>query len=199
MEPVMADRREEILAADTALFSERGYADVGMVDIGAACNLSAAAIYLSFPSKGAVLDAVCTRFMQRVEDHLRAQLSALDDPSVRFRRRMFAHAQFVVEHRDELRVVRRDVEHLPSADQERIWEIVRWLMSFWIDDLLAVRTDLSRPEARVAAYAGLAVLQSIATYASQLPDADLVALLASIAGAAQLSQWPPESVGPTAH
>ncbi len=195
----MSERREEILAAAIALFSERGYAEVGMVDIGAACDMSAAAIYLSFASKTAVLDAVCTRFMLRVEAHLRSQLSALDDPRVRFRRRMLAHAEFVVAHRDELRVVRRDVEHLPEPDQARLRDVIRWLMSFWIEDLLVVRPELPRSEARVAAYAGLAVLQSIATQPSPVPDADLVQLLASMAAAAQLSQWPPEPMVKVAH
>ena len=101
----MPDRRAEIIAAATKLFSDRGYADVGMVDIAAACQLSTGALYLSFENKVALLDAVCLHFMAQVEAHLRASLSVGDDPSVRFERRMISHAQF---RRREPRSIARD-------------------------------------------------------------------------------------------
>lgn len=183
----MADRREDIINAAIGLFSERGYADVGMVDIGAACHLSAGALYLSFENKAALLYAVCTDFMRQVEEHLQAQLSTVVDTRARFERRMRAHAQFVVGHRDQLRVVRRDVEHLPRSYQAELWAGVNRLMSFWIDDLCVLRPALSHEQARVAAFAGLAVLQSIASAPSDLAPDDLVDLLAVAASAAQMA------------
>lgn len=183
----MADRREEIISAAIVLFSERGYADVGMVDIGSACHLSAGSLYLNFANKAALLNAVCTDFMTQVDEHLQSQLASLDDPHIRFERRMRAHAEFVVGHRDQLRVLRRDVEHLPRADRAQIWETVNRLMSCWIEDLTVVRPELSPDQARVAAFAGLAVLQSIATARPQLAEGELVDLLAAVAAAAQLA------------
>jgi AcrR family transcriptional regulator len=183
----MADRRQDIIDAAITLFAERGYAAVGMVDIGAACHLSAGALYLSFANKAALLDAVCTEFMRQVDEHLQLQLASLNDAHVRFERRMRSHAEFVVGHRDQLCVLRRDIEHLPRADQARIWGDVNQLMTGWIDDLMVVRPELPREQARVAAFAGLAALQSIATAPSQLAQAELVDLLAATAAAAQLA------------
>jgi AcrR family transcriptional regulator len=186
----VADRRAEIIAAAITLFSDRGYADVGMVDIAAACQLSTGALYLSFENKVALLDAVCIHFMAEVEAHLRTSLSVDDAPHVRFERRMTSHAQFVVENRDLLRVIRRDVEHLPRSSQSRIWADTNRLMRYWIEDLILVRPELSREDACIAAFAGLAVLQSTASFPSPVEPGALVTLLATAAAAAQLALPP---------
>ena len=190
----MTDRRAAIISAAISLFSRDGYAAVGMVDIGAACDLSAAALYLHFPSKAALLDAVCSDFMRKVDEHLQHEIGELEDPRVRFVRRMRSHAEFVVGNRDQLRVIRREIEHLPLSDQRRIRSDVRRLMDNWIADLRFVRPELAHAEASVAAFAGLSVLQSIATNSSGLAEDDLVDLLAAGAAAAQLADWSPSSL-----
>ena len=97
---------------------------------------------------------------------------------------------FVVGNRDLLRVIRRDVEHLPRSSQSRIWADTNRLMRYWIEDLMVLRPELSREDACLAAFAGLAVLQSTASFPSPVEPAALVTLLATAAAAAQLALPP---------
>ena len=68
-------RREQLLEAAAALFAERGYHAVGIDDIGAAAGISGPGVYRHFPSKQALLAALCDRALTRMLDgragHLR--------------------------------------------------------------------------------------------------------------------------------
>lgn len=61
-----AARREAILAAAAQLFADRGYAAVGMDDIGAAAGVTGPAIYRHFGAKASVLTAVFDRVIDAV-------------------------------------------------------------------------------------------------------------------------------------
>ena len=61
-----AARREAILTAAAELFAERGYAAVGMDDIGAAAGVTGPAIYRHFGAKASVLTAVFDRVIDAV-------------------------------------------------------------------------------------------------------------------------------------
>jgi AcrR family transcriptional regulator len=54
------DRKDSIVAAAAELFAGRGYAAVGIDDIGAAVGVTGPAVYRHFPGKDAVLAAVFT-------------------------------------------------------------------------------------------------------------------------------------------
>src|SRR5664279_1623159 len=64
--PRGAARREAILTAASQLFAERGYAAVGMDDIGAAAGVTGPAIYRHFGAKASVLTAVFDRVIDAV-------------------------------------------------------------------------------------------------------------------------------------
>ena len=61
-----AARREAILTAAAQLFADRGYAAVGMDDIGAAAGVTGPAIYRHFGAKASVLTAVFDRVIDAV-------------------------------------------------------------------------------------------------------------------------------------
>ncbi|MFT3901359.1 MAG: TetR/AcrR family transcriptional regulator [Gordonia sp. (in: high G+C Gram-positive bacteria)] len=74
-------RRDEILDAASHLFAERGYADVGVDEIGAAVGISGPSVYNHFPSKAAILVGIGQRSAARLEAGVMAAYAASDDPA----------------------------------------------------------------------------------------------------------------------
>jgi AcrR family transcriptional regulator len=73
-------RRDQILNAAWACFAEKGYRGTTMQDIGAAAGMSAAAIYLYFESKEAVLNAINQLSQEMGRRLVSEALSSDDDP-----------------------------------------------------------------------------------------------------------------------
>jgi AcrR family transcriptional regulator len=69
------DRPDEILDAALALFTDRGFAATKVDDVAAAAGLSKGAIYLYFPSKEALVEALVRRAMGPVADLAVTRLS----------------------------------------------------------------------------------------------------------------------------
>ncbi len=74
-------RRDEILDAASTLFSERGYADVGVDEIGAAVGISGPSVYNHFPSKEAILVGIGQRSAARLEAGVIAAYASAPDLS----------------------------------------------------------------------------------------------------------------------
>ncbi|WP_228460592.1 TetR/AcrR family transcriptional regulator [Gordonia crocea] len=78
-------RRDEILDAASQLFAERGYADVGVDEIGAAVGISGPSVYNHFSSKAAILVGIGQRSAARLEAGVIAVYGAAgtqpDDPA----------------------------------------------------------------------------------------------------------------------
>ncbi|GAA1865779.1 hypothetical protein GCM10009836_52660 [Pseudonocardia ailaonensis] len=63
-----ADRRAQVLAAAAQLFRQRGYAQVGVDDIGAEVGFSGPAVYRYFPGKQAMVVQLGIDFLERVRE-----------------------------------------------------------------------------------------------------------------------------------
>lgn len=72
------ERRAQILAAAARLFRQRGYAQVGIDDIGVAVRFTGPAIYRYFPSKQAMLAQLGVDFLERVRSEQGAGASPVD-------------------------------------------------------------------------------------------------------------------------
>src|ERR1022692_2575939 len=72
------DRKEAILRASATLFAQKGFAAVGIDDIGAAVGITGPAIYRHFPGKDAVLTAVILSLL----DEFVAGAKAVDERMV---------------------------------------------------------------------------------------------------------------------
>lgn len=78
-EEIRATRRQEILAAATAVFARKGIARTKVTEIAAAANLSHGLLYHYFSSKEAVFEAIVDRLMERAKADLdHAQGRAID-------------------------------------------------------------------------------------------------------------------------
>lgn len=99
-----ASRRDEILAAAKKLFLTEGFEQATIRKIAAAVGVSSAALYLYFPDKDAILQAIAEStfetLLARLEDSQRRTGTDLD----RFRAGLEAYIQFGLAHPDEYRL-----------------------------------------------------------------------------------------------
>lgn len=73
-------RREQILAAATAVFARKGFDGASMDDIVQASGLSKGGLYWHFDSKGAIIEAILSQFFDRELTGLH-KLAALNLPA----------------------------------------------------------------------------------------------------------------------
>lgn len=82
LEQKRLDRKTELLAVTRELIIERGIENVSMLDIAKKAGLSKAALYLSFPSKEAILMEILTEtsnsFLEYASEQLRNQESGIE-------------------------------------------------------------------------------------------------------------------------
>src|SRR6516225_6195429 len=62
------DTRTRIVEVADALFRRIGYAKTTVADIAAELDMSPANVYRFFPSKNAIVEAICRRCLTEVED-----------------------------------------------------------------------------------------------------------------------------------
>src|SRR5580693_2276526 len=62
------DTRARIVEAAEALFRRLGYAKTAVADIAAELHMSPANVYRFFPSKNAIVEAICQRCLSEVEE-----------------------------------------------------------------------------------------------------------------------------------
>src|SRR3984893_11259647 len=66
--PKPDDTRERIMATAEALFRRMGFAKTAVADIASELRMSPANIYRFFPSKNAIVEAICRRCLSEVEE-----------------------------------------------------------------------------------------------------------------------------------
>src|SRR5262245_3328822 len=62
------DTRRRIIETADALFRRLGYAKTAVADIAAELGMSPANVYRFFPSKNAIVEAICRRCLSEVEE-----------------------------------------------------------------------------------------------------------------------------------
>jgi AcrR family transcriptional regulator len=126
-----ARRHEEILKTAAGVFAERGFHGASMRDIAARLGVRQAAIYYYFPSKTAILEAICregiTAFVERlgaiasaalpVEEKIRRAIRAHLEPMIE--QRFYVHA-FLFQRRELPKTARRPLDAQAHA-YEALW------------------------------------------------------------------------------
>jgi AcrR family transcriptional regulator len=77
-----AARRQHILDAARACFARRGFQAASMLDLQAEAGVSAGAIYVYFPAKADIVDAIIEEHLAQTEAALRAILEAEPTPDL---------------------------------------------------------------------------------------------------------------------
>lgn len=189
-------RREAIVAAASGLIAERGYAAVGMDDIGAAAGVTGPAIYRHFDSKAAVLAEVFERVIDSLIDAVTPHAAESDgagsanstiepvDAARALTEAIDRYATGVSARRRLIAVFLREVHHLPAEQGERLVTSQRHLIGRWRELLAAAHPDWSVQRVRTAVHGAFGLLNSVGTYESPLTDAELAAELTGLTRAA---------------
>jgi AcrR family transcriptional regulator len=180
-----AARREAILSAAAQLFAERGYAAVGMDDIGAAAGVTGPAIYRHFGAKASVLTAVFDRVIDAVtnDPDVFGELpdEADEDPAASLRHLVAMYAAAVSGRRRLMAVFIREVHHLPTEDRDLLDERQRALIKRWRILLAQAHPEWDDELVRTAVHGAFGMLNSVGTFESPLTDRELAAQLAQLA------------------
>lgn len=94
-----AKRRDEILRTAAGVFAEKGYHGASMRDISARLGMRQAALYYYFPSKTAILEAICREGITHFVERIGAIAAAALTPEEKLRRAIRAHLEPLVEQR----------------------------------------------------------------------------------------------------
>jgi len=142
-------RRDEILAAATKLFHERGYHATGMDDIGAELGISGPAIYRHFKGKEQILEILLLDAAAKGYETAREVVRLGPTPAEALER-LVRHYVGTISANPELAFVgmyeRRTLSDETRAKMERL---ERQHRDVWLDALLNVRPDLPDADARV--------------------------------------------------
>lgn len=171
-------RRTAIVTAASRLFASRGYAAVGIDDIGQAAGVTGPAIYRHFDSKAAVLAAVIADIIDVVADP--PQLAAIS-PQQQLRRRIRHYASGVAQRRELMTVFVHEVHHLPDPHAHILRRRQRDLVMAWRENLAAIHPQWPSEAVRTAVHATFGLLNAVATFNSPLSDEQLAAELTALA------------------
>src|SRR6266851_7155714 len=80
------DTRARIMEAAEALFRRLGYAKTAVADIAAELGMSPANVYRFFPSKNAIIEAICQRCLGELEERAWAAARARGSAAERIER-----------------------------------------------------------------------------------------------------------------
>lgn len=184
-------RREQLLEAAAHLFADRGFHAVGIDDIGAAAGISGPGVYRHFPSKAALLEALCDRAMTRMLDGARGIPAAHADPHAALEALVDLHVTFAVEQRALIGVWVREARALSDDVRRSLRRRMRAYEQPWHQVLSQLRDDLDAAEVAVVTGSTLAMLNGTAFTSPAVEAERLEVLLRRMALAALLSRRVP--------
>lgn len=114
------DSRAKILTEAERLFRHYGYSKTTMADIADGCGMSAANLYRFFPSKLALVEAICSRITSEIERRLYAIVRAEEPASVR----LGLFIKETHEHTLENLLDHRKVHEMVVVAMEEQWHVV---------------------------------------------------------------------------
>ena len=173
-------RREQLLNAMADLVAERGFHQVGIVDIGAAAGVSGSALYRHFENKQLMLVALLDRVVDDLVERACEAIAGAPTDEDALRALIAGHVDFAVRDRSIIKVYDQEAHALPDADRHRLRRAMSGYADLWVDVVARLRPDLSRPAASVAVRATFGLLNSVADYGARLPADDEAALLCAM-------------------
>ncbi|WP_067137330.1 TetR/AcrR family transcriptional regulator [Microtetraspora malaysiensis] len=155
-------RKRIILLQAARLFVERGYADTGIDDIGAAVGITGPAVYRHFPGKQAILLALIELSLERLRDGTQAALADQDrEPQEALIALVDWFSRFSVENQNLTLVMQAELLWLPEQDRRRLNRQMRQLREEWVGLLIEVRPELSDLAARIAVTSVMGMVTSV--------------------------------------
>lgn len=115
------DTRARIIEAAEALFLRLGYAKTAVADIAAELDMSPANVYRFFPSKNAIVEAICRRCLAEVEEKAWRVARSKGPAADRIERLIL---EILAYHKENL-ITEHRVNDMVLAAIEHSWETIR--------------------------------------------------------------------------
>jgi len=115
------DTRARIMETAEALFRRIGYAKTAVADIAAELGMSPANVYRFFPSKSAIVEAICRRCLSEVEDKAWAVARSKAKAAQRMEQLVL---EILAYHKENL-ITEQRVHDMVLAAIEHSWETIR--------------------------------------------------------------------------
>ena len=121
LRPKSDDTRTRIVETADTLFRRLGFAKTAVADIAAELGMSPANVYRFFPSKTAIVQAICQRCLSEVEEAAWAIARSKAPPGQRIERLIL---QILAYHKENLLTEQR-VNDIVLVAMELSWEAIR--------------------------------------------------------------------------
>ena len=115
------DTKARIMDAAEALFLRLGYAKTAVADIAAELDMSPANVYRFFPSKNAIVEAICRRCLSEVEEKAWRVARSKGPAAERMERLIL---EILAYHKENL-ITEHRVNDMVLAAIEHSWETIR--------------------------------------------------------------------------
>ncbi|MBL8381191.1 MAG: TetR family transcriptional regulator [Burkholderiales bacterium] len=175
-EPANLSRRDALLRAAADVFAHRGYHGAGMRDIAAAWGAQPAAIYHYFPSKAALLEAIChfgiTQFLDRLAAIQASDLAV----ETKVREAVRAHIEPLIEDRFYVQAFLFLRRELPDAARRPLDELSHRYEELWHALLVEGQTRGVIPKSldrRISVLAILGMCNAVARWTRSAADSGL--------------------------
>src|ERR1700733_14722432 len=114
------DTRGRIMEAAEGLFRRLGFAKTAVADIAAELRMSPANVYRFFPSKNAIVEAICRRCLAEVEEKAWAVARARVPAGARMERLFL---EILAYHKENLLIEQR-VNEIVVFAMENMWDTI---------------------------------------------------------------------------
>ena len=115
------DTRARIIETADAMFRRLGYAKTAVADIAAELRMSPANVYRFFPSKNAIVEAICQRCLSELDDKAWAVGRSRASASVRMEKLFLEILNY---HRENL-ITEKRVHDIVLVAMENNWDAIR--------------------------------------------------------------------------
>ncbi|GAA1482011.1 TetR/AcrR family transcriptional regulator [Gordonia sinesedis] len=154
----IATRRDEILDAAARLFAERGYAGVGVDEIGAAVGITGPSVYKHFSSKLAILLGIGQRSAARLEAGVMAAYATTGDPAKLLGLLVDSYVGVITSTPDLSVGFNNSYALAGQPTALDLLDVQRRYVGRWVDLLMQTDPELTRERAAVAVHAALSVV-----------------------------------------
>jgi AcrR family transcriptional regulator len=162
-------RDEDIRKAAAELFYRRGFAAVGVDEIGVAAGVTGPAIYRHFNGKDEILASL---FDEGMDEIVRVTGGTFDDPQEELEHLIREHARSVLKDTHLASVWTREDRSLVEPYRRRYQRRAQRYFARWFDCISRCYPDASQEDVTTAVYAVLGLLNSIPSWPPAARKAD---------------------------
>lgn len=155
-------RREDLLTAAIRLFSENGYAKVGMEDIGAEVGIAGPSVYSHFESKSELLVSGTVRATEWLRMDLAQSLARASNPEDGLRQLLLSYSAFALANPHMVDLLITEMNQLPTESRVRARQSQLDYIAEWVHLLRAVHPELDAVAARILVQAVLSMMNDVA-------------------------------------